>query len=140
MVIFMSFLAFAALVASQPLSGPLPKTVFTVEEVSTLQQKAKRKCGYATPRDLMLLTSVKREKMLPCLIQATVEQSGQFLPKNIERGATIVSVSNFQGLPIFVVQFSPDHPRASVPKEQTSDYDRLLSTWTCNDKWLGSSH
>ena len=46
-------------------------------------------------------------------------------------------MSNFQGLPVFALQFSASHPRASVPKNQSSDYDRLLSTRACNDKWLG---
>jgi hypothetical protein len=133
----MSFLAFAALFASGPVTS-LPPRVFTVEEVASLSEEAKRKCGYASPQALMKLSDGERQKVLPCFIQATVKRAGTLLPKTIEPGAALVSVSNFQGLPVFVLRFAPNHPRASVPKNQTSDYDDLLSTRTCNDKWLGS--
>lgn len=133
----MSVLAFAALFVSQPSTVSPPITVFTANELAALREEAKRECGYATPQDLMGLSNSEREKILPCFIRATVKRSEPLLPKIIEPGATLVSVSNFEGMPIFVVRFGRDHPRASVAKNETSDYDRLLSTRTCNDKWLG---
>jgi hypothetical protein len=86
----------------------------------------------------MKLPDGKRQKVLPCFIEATVRRAATFLPKTIEPGAALVSVSNFQGLPVFELRFAASHPRAFVPKNQTSDYDDLLSTRTCNDQWLGS--
>ena len=133
----MSFLALAALFASESVTSSPPR-IFTVEEVASLSEETKRKCGYASPQDLMKLSDVKRQEVLPCFIQATVKRGGTLLPKTIEPGATLVSVSDFGGLPVFVLRFAASHPRASVPKNQTSDYDDLLSTRTCNDKWLGS--
>jgi hypothetical protein len=133
----MSFLALAALFASERVTSSPPR-VFTAEEVASLSDEANRKCGYASPQALMKLSGGKRQKVLPCFIQATVKRAGTLLPKTIEPGAALVSVSNFQGLPVFVLRFAASHPRASVPKNQTSDYDDLLSTRTCNDKWLGS--
>ena len=132
----MSFLALAALFAGEPAPSSPPR-VFTVEEVASLSEEVKRQCGYASPQDLMQLAVRERQKVLPCFIRVTVKRAGSMLPKTIEPGAALVSVSNFQGLPVFVLRFAASHPRASVPKNQTSDYDDLLSTRTCNDKWLG---
>lgn len=127
----------AALFAGGPVSSPPPR-VFTIEEVASLSEETKRKCGYASPQDLMKLPGDQRLNILPCFIQATIVRAGSLLPKTIEPGAVLVSVSNFEGLPVFVLRFASSHPRASVPKNQGSDYDELLSTRTCNDKWLGS--
>lgn len=133
----MPFPALAALFVGQPATVSTPTTFFTSGEMAALQEEAKRECGYATPQDLMGLPNSEREKILPCFIRATVKRSEPLLPKMIEAGATVVSVRDFQGLPVFVVQFASGHPRAKVPKGQSSDYDGLLSTRTCNDKWLG---
>lgn len=133
----MSLFVLAALFASEPVNNPPPR-VFTVDEVASLSEETTRKCGYATPQSLLKLSGGQRQKILPCFIQATVKRAGTLLPKIIEPGAAIVSVSDFQGLPVFVLRFAADHPRASVPKNQTSDYDDLLSTRTCNDLWLGN--
>lgn len=133
----MLLLALAALAASQPVTVSQSSTVFTATEMSALSERALKQCGYASPQDLMVLPKDRRLKVLSCLITATVEQSGAFLPKIVEPGVTIVAVSNFQGLPIFDLQFSADHPRSAVPKNQTSDYDDRLSSRTCNDNWLG---
>ena len=133
----MTFFALAALFASGSATSPPPK-VFTVEEVASLSEETQRRCGYASPRVLMRLSGGKRLEFLPCFIKATVYHAKGLLPKTIEPGATLVSVSNFQGMPVFGLRFASNHPRASVPKNQTSDYDDLLSTRTCNDKWLGS--
>ena len=133
----MSLLVLVSLLASQLGSISPPKAFFTAEDMAELREQAQKQCGYASPQELMPLSKGERQKILPCFIEATVERSVPFLPKIIEPGATIVSVTNFQGLPVFVVQFSADHPRASVPKNETSDYDRLLSNRTCDDKWLG---
>ena len=132
----MFFLALAALFAGEPAPSSPPR-VFTVEEVAALSEEAKRQCGYASPQDLMQLAAAQRQKVLPCFIKATVKRADSMLPKTIDPGATLESVSNFQGLPVFVLRFAASHPRASVPKNQTSDYDDLLSTRTCNDRWLG---
>lgn len=132
----MAFLVFTALFAGQLVTSS-PPTIFTSEEISALREESKQTCGHAGPQELMALEYDKRQKVLPCFIAATVRRSEPLLPKIIEPGATIVSVSNFQGLPVFALQFSASHPRASVPKNQSSDYDRLLSTRACNDKWLG---
>jgi hypothetical protein len=133
----MPFFALTALFASGPATSTPPR-VFTVEEVASLSEETKQRCGYASPQDLMKLSAAKRQKILPCFIQATVKRAETLLPKTIEPGAAIVSVSDLQGFPVFVLRFAAGHPRALVPKNQTSDYDDLLSTRTCNDKWLGS--
>ena len=133
----MPFFALAALFAGGPVTSPPPR-IFTVEEVVSLSEETARRCGYASPQELMKLASDQRQKVLPCFIQATVKRAEALLPKTIEPGATLASVSNFQGMPIFVLRVASNHPRASVPKNQTSDYDALLSTRTCNDKWLGN--
>ena len=134
----MFLFALAGLLVSEPpaTSSP-PKTVFNAQEVTALGQAARQACGYSTPQELAPLAVAKRKKALGCMVGATVKQSKSLLPKEIETGATIVSSSEFEGFVVFVVQFAPDHPRASVPKDQSSDYDRLLSNRTCQDKWLG---
>lgn len=133
----MSLLVLAALLASQPAAGSAPKGVFTSSDIVALGERAKKRCGYANPQELSALSKGEREKIIPCFVRATIEQSKPLFPKVIEPGATIWAVSNFEGLPIFELRFSADHPRASVPKNEFSGYDRLLSTRTCDDKWLG---
>ena len=132
----MPFPLFIALVASQLVTNS-PPTFFTVEEIAVLGAETKRACGYATPQELMALDNDKRQKILACFMIATARRSKPMLPKIVEPGATFVSVSEFKGMPVFVLQFSASHPRASVPVNKSSDYDNLLSTRTCDDKWFG---
>lgn len=133
----MLFFTLAALFANGPVTSP-PTRIFTATEVTSLGKETMRKCGYSSPRDLMELSGAKRQTILPCFIKATVSRARTLLPKTIEPGATLVSVSNFQGMPVFVLRFASNHPRALVPENQTSEYDNLLSTRTCNDRWLGN--
>lgn len=133
----MLVLALTALLTSEPLTSSLPNTVFTTEEVASLSEEAKRECGYASPQELLSLSAGERQKILPCFIRATERRAGPLLPKIIEPGVAIVSMSNSEGLPVFVLRFAANHPRASIPKNQSSPYDDLLSNRTCGDKWLG---
>src|SRR5690349_15234050 len=102
----MSLFLFAALFASQPDSSSPLKPVFTSEDIVALSERAQTECGYASPQDLIALPNGERLKSLQCLIRVTVERSAALLPKTIEPGATIISTSSLEGLPVFVIQFS----------------------------------
>jgi len=130
--------ALAPLLAPHASAKTIPaRTVFAAEELVVLSQSAQRDCGFANPQQLIGLADDVRKKALRCLVSLTVKESGSLLPKEMERGATIISATESEGFIVFAMQFEPEHPRASVPENATSDYDRLLSNRTCQDKWLG---
>ena len=130
-------LALATVLLAQPMTTSATKSIFTPSETVALSEEARSQCGIATPREVMGLSPDKREKALNCLVSATVKRSGTILPKLFAPGATIVSVKEDEGFPIFVLQLDPDHPRALAPADQPSDYDQLISNRTCDDSWLG---
>lgn len=131
-------LALAILSPTTVATNPSPPIVFSPEERVALSNEVKRSCGFASPQELMERPEGERQKALPCLLEATIRRSESMLPKVIEPGVVLISSELFQGgLPVFVLRFSPEHPRALNPKNEASPYDDLLSTRTCNDKWLG---
>lgn len=133
----MPLLVIATLLVAQPATATSTKSIFTPSETAILSDQTQRQCGFATPRDVIGLSEDKREKTLNCFVSATVKRSGSILPKVLAPGATIVSAKEFEGLPIFVLQFEADHPRALAPADQPSDYDQVISNRTCDDPWLG---
>lgn len=129
-------LILAATISAQAAQGSIPQPLFTPTERTALSQKAAHDCGYAMPEELIPLAGSERDKALPCLVRATVKQSGKLLPKQIEPGAAITAVRETEGLLVFIVQLDGSHPRGAQEEDKTG-FDGLLSNRTCQDKWLG---
>ena len=132
----MFLLTFAALLAD-PSKSPAPPVVFTPEERAALGNQALEQCSYATPRQLMELEQNQRLEAIECFVDVTGSISSNFVPKEYEPGATILSAEILETFPVFRVRLSPDHPLVLQQFDNPHDYGSQLATRTCNDKWLG---
>lgn len=128
------FFAASVTVQAAPLATP---PLFTSADRAILSQRARKECGYATPQEIIRLARGERKKALSCLVRATVTAGSSLVPKLLEPGATILSISESDGLLVVTVQLAADHSRAIMKKDTSVNFGETLANRTCQDLWLG---